>query len=130
MNRESFVANETSSFDLVILGGGSGGYAAAFRASELGLSVALIEKDKVGGNCLHRGCIPTKALLHAAEIADKAREGEQVGVKSTFTRSNERSRTDLLGTVVVSIDYGERQATATSWPARRHHAHRCPPAKL
>jgi dihydrolipoamide dehydrogenase len=78
------VANETSSFDLVILGGGSGGYAAAFRASELGLSVALIEKDKVGGTCLHRGCIPTKALLHAAEIADKAREGEQVGVKSTF----------------------------------------------
>jgi dihydrolipoamide dehydrogenase len=78
------VANETGSFDLVILGGGSGGYAAAFRASELGLSVALIEKDKVGGTCLHRGCIPTKALLHAAEIADGAREGAAIGVKSTF----------------------------------------------
>jgi dihydrolipoamide dehydrogenase len=71
-------------FDLVVLGGGSGGYAAAFRATELGLSVALIEKDKVGGTCLHRGCIPTKAMLHAAEIADNTREGEQFGVKATF----------------------------------------------
>ncbi|OLT46963.1 dihydrolipoyl dehydrogenase [Saccharomonospora sp. CUA-673] len=70
--------------DLVILGGGSGGYAAAFRAAELGLSVTLIEKDKLGGTCLHRGCIPTKALLHAAEVADTARDGEQFGVKSTF----------------------------------------------
>mgnify|MGYP003561811445 CR=1 FL=1 len=56
--------------DVVILGGGSGGYAAALRAAELGLSVALIEKDKLGGTCLHRGCIPTKALLHAAEVAE------------------------------------------------------------
>jgi len=78
------VADENGTFDLVILGGGSGGYAAAFRASELGLSVALIEKDKVGGTCLHRGCIPTKALLHAAEVADGAREGTSIGVKSTF----------------------------------------------
>jgi dihydrolipoamide dehydrogenase len=67
--------------DLVILGGGSGGYAAALRASQLGLRVALIEKDKLGGTCLHRGCIPTKALLHAAEIADNARESEQFGVR-------------------------------------------------
>ncbi|GAA3812812.1 MULTISPECIES: dihydrolipoyl dehydrogenase [Amycolatopsis] len=70
--------------DLVILGGGSGGYAAAFRAAELGQSVILIEKDKLGGTCLHRGCIPTKALLHAAEVADTAREGEQFGVKTTL----------------------------------------------
>jgi dihydrolipoamide dehydrogenase len=70
--------------DLVILGGGSGGYAAAFRAAELGLSVTLIEKDKLGGTCLHRGCIPTKALLHAAEVADTARDGEQFGVKTTL----------------------------------------------
>ncbi|NKQ56511.1 dihydrolipoyl dehydrogenase [Amycolatopsis sp. K13G38] len=73
-----------TSADLVILGGGSGGYAAAFRAAELGLSVILIEKDKLGGTCLHRGCIPTKALLHAAEVADTAREGEQFGVKTTL----------------------------------------------
>jgi dihydrolipoamide dehydrogenase len=73
-----------TSADLVILGGGSGGYAAAFRAAELGLSVVLVEKDKLGGTCLHRGCIPTKALLHAAEVADNAREGEQFGVKSSL----------------------------------------------
>ena len=70
--------------DLVILGGGSGGYAAALRASQLGLSVALIERDKLGGTCLHRGCIPTKALLHAAEVADLARESEQFGVRVNF----------------------------------------------
>jgi dihydrolipoamide dehydrogenase len=71
-------------FDLVILGGGSGGYAAALRAAELGLSVALVERDKLGGTCLHRGCIPTKALLHAAEVADSTRESEQFGVRATF----------------------------------------------
>lgn len=71
-------------FDIVILGGGSGGYAAALRAAELGQSVVLIEKDKVGGTCLHRGCIPTKALLHAGEIADAARESSQFGVNATF----------------------------------------------
>jgi dihydrolipoamide dehydrogenase len=70
--------------DLVILGGGSGGYAAALRAAELGKSVVLIEKDKVGGTCLHRGCIPTKALLHAGEIADQARESAFFGVNATF----------------------------------------------
>src|SRR5689334_4693135 len=75
---------EETTYDVVILGGGSGGYACAFRAAELGLSVALVEKGKLGGTCLHVGCIPTKALLHAAEVADTAREGAQFGVKSTF----------------------------------------------
>ncbi len=70
--------------DLVILGGGSGGYAAALRAAELGRSVVLVEKDKIGGTCLHRGCIPTKALLHAGEIADAARESAQFGVNASF----------------------------------------------
>jgi dihydrolipoyl dehydrogenase len=73
-----------NTFDLVILGGGSGGYAAALRAAELDMSVALVEKGKLGGTCLHRGCIPTKALLHAAEVADSSRESEQFGVKTTF----------------------------------------------
>ena len=72
------------SFDLVILGGGSGGYAAGLRAAELGMSVGMIEKDKVGGTCLHRGCIPTKALLHAAEIADAARDSEQFGIRASL----------------------------------------------
>jgi dihydrolipoyl dehydrogenase len=69
-------------FDVVVLGGGSGGYATALRAAQLDLSVALIEKDKVGGTCLHRGCIPTKALLHAGEVADQTRESEQFGIKA------------------------------------------------
>ncbi len=64
-------------FDLVVLGGGSGGYACALRAAQLGLKVALIEKEKLGGTCLHRGCIPTKALLHAGEIADGARHSAE-----------------------------------------------------
>ena len=73
-----------TSADLVILGGGSGGYACALRAAQLGLSVVLVEKDKLGGTCLHRGCIPTKALLHAAEVADAARDGHQLGVKTVL----------------------------------------------
>lgn len=71
-------------FDLVVLGGGSGGYAAALRASQLGMTVGLIEKDKVGGTCLHVGCIPTKALLHSAEVADVTRESAKYGVTSTL----------------------------------------------
>src|SRR3954470_19599261 len=83
--RCSSVADSSGSrtADLVILGAGSGGYACALRAAELDLSVILVERDKVGGTCLHRGCIPTKALLHAAEVADAAREGEKVGVRSS-----------------------------------------------
>ena len=73
-----------TSADVLILGGGSGGYACALRSAELGLSVILIDKDKLGGTCLHRGCIPTKALLHAAEVADSSRESENFGVVSTF----------------------------------------------
>ncbi|MFM7212625.1 MAG: FAD-dependent oxidoreductase, partial [Actinomycetota bacterium] len=70
--------------DVVILGGGSGGYACALRASQLGLSVVLIEKGKLGGTCLHRGCIPTKALLHAAEVADSTKDSDAFGVRATF----------------------------------------------
>ena len=66
--------------DVVVLGGGSGGYAAALRAAELGRSVVLVEKDKLGGTCLHRGCIPTKAILHAGEVADTTREAHRFGV--------------------------------------------------
>jgi dihydrolipoamide dehydrogenase len=72
------------SFDVVILGGGSGGYAAALRSAQLGKTVALVERDKLGGTCLHRGCIPTKALLHSAEIADNTREAENFGINATF----------------------------------------------
>ena len=75
---------QVSNFDLVILGGGSGGYAAALRGAQLGLSVALVEADKLGGTCLHRGCIPTKALLHAGEIADGTRDASHFGINATF----------------------------------------------
>ena len=71
-------------FDVLILGAGSGGYACALRAAQLGLSVGLVEKGNLGGTCLHVGCIPTKALLHAAEIADSARDSEQFGVRATL----------------------------------------------
>jgi dihydrolipoamide dehydrogenase len=75
---------EGGHYDIVVLGGGSGGYACALRAAEFGKRVALIEKDKVGGTCLHRGCIPTKALLHAAEVADASKESAKFGVKTEF----------------------------------------------
>ena len=75
---------EGGHYDIVVLGGGSGGYACALRAAELGKRVALIEKDKVGGTCLHRGCIPTKALLHAGEVADSSRESEKFGIRTSF----------------------------------------------
>ncbi|MDO5626941.1 MAG: dihydrolipoyl dehydrogenase [Mobilicoccus sp.] len=74
----------TDTFDIVILGGGSGGYACALRATQLGMSVALVEKDLLGGTCLHRGCIPTKAFLHSAEVADNTRESATFGVKASF----------------------------------------------
>ncbi|XPP25931.1 MAG: dihydrolipoyl dehydrogenase [Leucobacter sp.] len=72
-------------FDIVVLGGGSAGYAVAIRATQLGFSAAVIEKDKLGGTCLHRGCVPTKALLHSAEVADVAREGAAYGVQSSVS---------------------------------------------
>lgn len=78
------MADSPTVYDIVVLGGGSGGYATALRATELGLTVALIEADKVGGTCLHYGCIPTKALLHAAEVADAARDSERFGVRASF----------------------------------------------
>ncbi|HEX5090325.1 MAG TPA: dihydrolipoyl dehydrogenase [Nocardioides sp.] len=75
---------DVSDFDVLILGAGSGGYACALRAAQLGLRVGLVEKGNLGGTCLHVGCIPTKALLHAAEVADSARESEQFGVRASL----------------------------------------------
>lgn len=89
-------------FDIVILGGGSGGYAAALRAVELGFTVGLIEKDKLGGTCLHRGCIPTKALLHAAEIADNSRESAKFGVRTTFEGIDVPAVTQYRQSIVAS----------------------------
>ena len=71
-------------FDVLILGAGSGGYACALRAAQLGLTVGLVERGSLGGTCLHVGCIPTKALLHAAEIADQTSEAGTFGVRATL----------------------------------------------
>ena len=85
MSTDSDITGPTpDQFDLVILGAGSGGYACALRAAQLGLSVALVEKEKVGGTCLHQGCIPTKAFLHAAEVADTARNAGTFGINASL----------------------------------------------
>jgi dihydrolipoamide dehydrogenase len=86
-------ARSAEAFDLLVLGAGSGGYACALRAAQLGLTVGLVEKDKVGGTCLHRGCIPTKAILHAAEVADSVRNGSQFGIYAAI------DKIDLAGVV-------------------------------
>ncbi|WNQ09374.1 dihydrolipoyl dehydrogenase [Paenibacillus aurantius] len=70
-------------YDIVVLGGGTGGYSAAIRAAQLGMSVALVERDKLGGTCLHRGCIPSKALLRSAEVYAEAKNGEAYGVTAS-----------------------------------------------
>lgn len=84
-------------FDVVILGGGTGGYVAAIRAAQMNLSVAVVEKDKMGGTCLHRGCIPSKALLRSAEVYREAKDGERFGVETkevslNFTKVQERKQ--------------------------------------
>ncbi|MFK4391453.1 pyruvate/2-oxoglutarate dehydrogenase complex dihydrolipoamide dehydrogenase (E3) component [Peribacillus frigoritolerans] len=82
-------------FDLVILGGGTGGYVAAIRAAQLGLKTAVVEKGKLGGTCLHKGCIPSKALLRSAEVYQTAVKSEEFGivtgdVKVDFLKVQER----------------------------------------
>ena len=90
-----------SEHDVVVLGAGTGGYATALRAADLGLSVALVERELVGGTCLHRGCIPTKAMLHAAELADGVAEGQRWGVPATAGPIDMaqllRARDDIVG---------------------------------
>ncbi len=89
-------------FDIVVLGGGSGGYAAALRAVQLGFTVGLIEKGKLGGTCLHVGCIPTKALLHSAEVADFSREAGKYGVKTAFEGIDVAAVTAFRESIVAS----------------------------
>ncbi len=95
-----------ATFDLVVLGAGSGGYATALRARQLGLTVALVEQDKVGGTCLHRGCIPTKALLHAAEVADTVREAAGFGVHATLDKVDMAGVLSYSGKVVDRLYKG------------------------
>ena len=92
--------------DVVVLGGGSGGYATALRAAELGLQVTLVEKGRLGGTCLHRGCIPTKAILHAAEVADAARHGSRFGIHATLDRIDAKEITAYADSVVTRLFKG------------------------
>src|SRR6476646_1517500 len=92
--------------DVVVLGGGSGGYAAALRAAQLGLRVTLVEKGKLGGTCLHRGCIPTKAILHAAEVADATRHGGQFGIHATLDRVDASEITAYADSVIQRLFKG------------------------
>src|SRR6476646_2436735 len=93
-------------FDLVVLGGGSGGYAAALRAAQLGKSVALVEADKVGGTCLHYGRIPTKAQLHAAQRAHHARDGAHFGLHSTLDHIDLNGVNEYKATVIGRLYKG------------------------
>jgi len=99
-------SSAAAEFDVLILGAGSGGYASALRASQLGLSVGLVEKGVLGGTCLHIGCIPTKALLHAAEVADSARDSEQFGVRATFDGIDMVGVNDYKDAVVARLFKG------------------------
>ena len=74
---------ENSSFDVIVIGGGPGGYVAAIRAAQLGKSTAVVEKDKAGGRCLNYACIPAKTMLHTAEVLDEAKNSAEIGVKVT-----------------------------------------------
>ena len=73
-------AGSTNDFDLIVIGAGTGGYSAGFRASQLGMRVALVDQAKIGGTCLHVGCIPTKALLFNAEIWDHLNHAAEFGI--------------------------------------------------
>lgn len=84
-----------SQFDLIVIGAGPGGYVAAIKAAQLGKKVAVIEKDKVGGTCLNRGCVPTKALVHASSVLEEIKKSEELGVvvgdvSVDFARMQER----------------------------------------
>ncbi len=95
-----------TSTDIAILGGGPAGYATALRANQLGLTVTLVEQDLVGGTCLHRGCVPTKALLHAAEIADGARQAHQFGVTAAFSGIDVNQLHTFKNTIVRRLHQG------------------------
>jgi dihydrolipoamide dehydrogenase len=100
-------------YDLVILGGGTGGYVAAIRASQLGLKTAIVEKGKLGGTCLHKGCIPSKALLRSAEVYATAKHSEDFGVITNevslnFTKVQER-KSKIIDTLHKGVQHLMKQ---------------------
>ncbi|MDP8961005.1 MAG: dihydrolipoyl dehydrogenase [Actinomycetota bacterium] len=109
-------------YDILIIGGGTGGYSCALRAAQLGMSVGLVEKHIVGGTCLHLGCIPTKALLQTAEVAEHAKEAGEFGVQATFEGIEVRAVHEYKNAVVGSMTRG-LQATLKSRGVRVIRGH-------
>ncbi|TYR82478.1 dihydrolipoyl dehydrogenase [Priestia megaterium] len=93
-------------YDLVILGGGTGGYVAAIRASQLGLTVAVVEKSKLGGTCLHSGCIPSKALLRSAEVYQTAKRAEEFGIMTSDVALNYKRVQERKQNIVTQLYNG------------------------
>ena len=118
IDEESFFVTDTV-YDMVVLGAGSGGYAAALRGAQLGLRVALIEADKVGGTCLHRGCVPTKALLHAAETVDAVRGARALGVDAELRGVDMAALNAYKDSVVTRMHKGLQGLVASRRPDRK-----------
>jgi dihydrolipoamide dehydrogenase len=100
---------DSAQFDVAVLGAGPGGYVAAIRAAQLGLKVALIEREHLGGVCLNWGCIPTKTLLHNAEVVDLIKEGEEYGIsydnlRVDYAKAYKRSR-EVSNRLVRGIEF-------------------------
>ncbi|MFD1360647.1 dihydrolipoyl dehydrogenase [Lentibacillus salinarum] len=93
-------------YDLVVLGGGTGGYVAAIRASQLGMRVAVVEKDKLGGTCLHRGCIPSKSLLRSADVFKQTKEAGEYGIDTTSVTLNFARVQERKNLIVDSLHQG------------------------
>src|SRR5690606_4826582 len=98
-----------NAYDVVVLGGGIGGYVAALRASQLGLKTAIVEKDKLGGTCLHRGCIPTKALLKSAEVYQLAKTAAAFGIEIEHVTLNFRKVQIEKNRIIEQLYQGLRQ---------------------
>jgi len=104
--RAALKAKTVDAFDLVVLGGGTGGYVAAIRGAQLGLKVALVEKERVGGVCLHKGCIPTKVLLQGAELLSLLKSSKQLGIGAENIRLDYSSLAQRKDKVVADLHRG------------------------
>ena len=93
-------------YDLMILGGGPGGYAAAIRAGQLGMKTALIEKEAVGGTCLHHGCIPSKAILKSADILSTIKNASEFGIEVGEIRANFPAMIDRNEKIIKRLHRG------------------------